>query len=100
MRANQRPSTIPTTVFALSVDVHQIGSTETTSDNEQPSEYFRTIVTSRRGLMRSGKQNQLEKRCKDGEDVLNIEQLRVHLQSHQTEPKIIDLASNSERLRL
>jgi hypothetical protein len=48
LRANWRPRTIPATVFALTVDVHQRGLTETTSNSEQPSKYNRTIFNSRR----------------------------------------------------
>jgi hypothetical protein len=66
--ANRRPRTIPATAFALTVDVHQIGLTETTSDNEQPSKYNRTIFNSADCLIQSEKQNQSEQRCKDGED--------------------------------
>jgi hypothetical protein len=33
------PTEIPAIAFALTVDVHQRGLTETTSDNEQPSKY-------------------------------------------------------------
>jgi hypothetical protein len=65
---NRKPRIIPATALALTVDVHQRGWTETTSNHEQRSNDNQTLFNSRWLPDSIGQQNQSEQRCKDGED--------------------------------